>query len=356
MRNRGRNEDAKMEINIGTMGNVPKTGKEKEYLELRAKITNSILIRMRELLNVCQTELEFFSRLDDEGISLMYLVALGITNEENISSYQTMRKRGIDTYSVMEEAKGKRIDSSYLREITALEKEYPVLLNTRGENIENTLLTPQEKLALIQKQLGTSENVEPEKRDSKSAEVQAISHAVDLDIDLNFEEEEEESFSKEDSEAWRKVLKTIQENTDKVNQGVMVDNQEPLPEDNVKNIFILSNEFEVPYAEGYRFVFVKDLSNMGMFTAKKTNLLVVTQSVPKFLMMDFLSWMKGLMNSGDKYRITTLKNSPVRHSLIQEELFDLSKDSLDNFYERHENDEYIGDGVGIFYDLTSKIT
>lgn len=360
-RNRGGN-DVQMDINLGG-GDLlgVKGGKEREYLELRAKVTNTILIRMRELLNVCKTELEFFSRLEDENVSLMYLVALGITTEENITSYRTMRNRGIDTYKIHDEALGKRIDAAYLREIKSMEKEHPNLLNIKGDNIEKTLIRDVAELRKLDNPFDREDENTIET--IKNSDVASIVNEISLDDTINsFEDAEEtytkdlkekqESMSSDDINAWKSILTSIKEDVVQTEQGVL---ETPTKEDTKRTIYILSNEFATPYTEKYNFVFVKSSRSLGNFTSSKNNLLVVTQEVPAVVLEDFLNWVRGMVASDDKYRITTLKNSPVKSKYIQDELLDLSEDAIDSFYNRHENDEYIGDGVGTFFDLTSVI-
>lgn len=364
VRNNGVN-DVQLDINLGggNLNGITK-GKEQEYIELRAKVTNSTLIRMKELLNICKSELEFFSRLDDDGIPLTYLVALGITTEENISSYQIMRKRGIDTYRIQEQAIGKSIDSAYMREIKALEKPIPPLKNSRGENIERILSYAMEKPVVVQdtnKDESTYSDDKSDIRKGSKVDVDILTKEVSLDDTLNeitlVEEKSNEDFSSEEVGDWRNILTTVKRNTEKVEQGVEEEEvyEDLGAEDNRRTIYIIANEFEIAYNDKYRFVFVKNTKNLGLFTSSRNNLLVVTQDVPKPILTDFLSWLKGIIKSEDKYRITTLKNSPVRSQYIQDELYDLSEESLDEFYDRHKNDEYIGDGVGKFFDLTSAI-
>lgn len=360
-RNRGGN-DVQMDINLGG-GDLlgVKGGKEREYLELRAKVTNTILIRMRELLNVCKTELEFFSRLEDENVSLMYLVALGITTEENITSYRTMRNRGIDTYKIREEALGKRIDASYLREIKSMEKENPPLLNIKGDNIEKTLIRDINELRKLENPL-EQEDLDPDLV-VKNADVAGLVNEISLDDTFaSFAVEEEtaakeiverqENYSGESINDWRSLLTSIQEEVETTEDMSEEYQKENL---NKRTIYILSNEFATPYSEKYNFVFVKHSRSLGNFTASKNNLLVVTQEVPPVVLDTFLNWLRGMVASEDKYRITTLKNSPMTSKYIQGELEDLSEESIDRFYAKHENDEYIGDGVGTFFDLTSLI-
>lgn len=353
-RDRGVN-DVQLDINLGGGNMLGVTGgKEKEYIELRAKVTNSTLIRMKELLNICRSELEFFSRLDDDNIPLTYLVALGITTEENISSYQIMRKRGIDTYRIQEQAIGKSIDSAYMREIKALEKEVPPLLNAKGENIERILTYELEK-PVWAVDANHKAQEEPVKENEKQSVGGISEYTVSLDDAM---EEVEESITAEKANSlqetdWRNILNSVKANTEKAEQGV---EDVELPQDTGKrNVYIIANEFEVAYSDNYNFVFVNNTKSLGLFASNRNNLLVVTKDVPKFLMDEFVKWLRGMLRSEDKFRITTLRGVAMYADYIQEELYDLSDDSLDAFYEKHKNDEYIGDGVGSFYDLTSAL-
>lgn len=358
-RDRGQN-DVQVDINLGAGDMVrAKDSKEKEYLELRAKITNKILIRMRELLNICSSRLEFYSRLDDDGISLMYLVALGITTEEDITSYRTMRKRGIDTYKLQEQAEGKRIDGAYLREIQAMQKELPTLKNIRGDDIQRTVMEVEKKDPVADKPKEESKKEPVRKYDPGVA---ATANSVDLDDELgdfetDVEEEQEDTHTEEEEMSWKSVLSSVKANNQQRERGALYEpEEEQTPDESKKRIvYIIADEFQPPYSEKYEFVFVKNSMSLGSFTSSKNNLLVVTSDVPNRVLNDFVNWISGMVASSDRYRITTLKNAPMRSPHIQEELPDLSDESLDAFYERHKNEEYIGDGVGLFYDLTSEI-
>lgn len=329
-----------------------KTSKQQEYESLKSSISDAEKIRMRELLYVSKSQIEFLSRLEDERINLMYLVALGITTEEDIQSYLTLRERGIDTYSVQDSAKSKRVDSEYLREIEMIRKDYPNLKNIKGKDIQSTLnmrdyiksdaVLEKETLVRESKDKSVKGNVDDAPR-------------VNIDIDELEDESTEEEINK--AKDWKKIItglssKSPQEfkNVDDGKGPSFID-----IDDGTRNVYILANRFPTPDIEGYRFIFIDSSNSFSKFSINKNNLLILTSDIPEYLKTDLALWIKGVLDFGDKFRIATLRTSPLEADIVQGTLLRLDKECLDEFYNQHSTDEYIGKTEGSFLDLTSII-
>lgn len=331
-----------------------KTSKQQEYETLKSSISDAEKIRMRELLYVSKSQIEFLSRLEDERINLMYLVALGITTEEDIQSYLTLRERGIDTYGVQDSAKSKRVDSEYLREIEMIRKDYPNLKNVKGKDIQSTLNIKDyiksdavlEKEALV--------------RSAKEKPIKGnIDDAPRVNIDLDdFEDTQASSDVEiENAKDWKKIITGLTSKSTS-NQEYFDDGKGPSfidTDDGNRNVYILANRFPTPDIEGYRFIFVDNSNSFSKFSINKNNLLILTSDIPEYLKTDLALWIKGILEFGDKFRIATLRTSPLEADIVQGTLLRLDKECLDEFYNEHTTDEYIGKTEGSFLDLTSII-
>lgn len=357
-RDKGFNDDITLESSI--LDNV-KTSKQQEYESLKARITDSEKIRIRELMYVSKSQIEFMSKMEDEGINVTYLVALGITTEEDVSSYLALRERGIDTYSVQNLAKEKHVDGDYLREIELIKRGYPNLKNVKGDDIQRTV----NKSEYIKQDLTIKEDKLVENKTKNN-----IHDAPTVEIDLDAFESEGESTEKEIKEAqsWQSILKQIKSTT---NEQISEEEQETQIDSNsgeivqapkyreidskTRNVYILANKFATPNIEGYNFVFVTNGQSLNRFSINKNNLLILTSDVPQYVINDFANWLEGILASGERFRIATLKTSPLEHPIVEGTLLRLDKKSLDDFYEGHQTDNYIKETTGTFLDLSSFI-
>lgn len=357
-RDKGFNDAITLESSI--LDNV-KTSKQQEYESLKARITDSEKIRIRELMYVSKSQIEFMSKMEDEGINVTYLVALGITTEEDVSSYLALRERGIDTYSVQNLAKEKHVDGDYLREIELIKRGYPNLKNVKGDDIQRTV----NKSEYIKQDLTIKEDKLVENKAKNN-----VHDAPTVEIDLDAFESEGESTEKEIKEAqsWQSILKQIKSTT---NEQIIEEEQETQIDSNsgeivqapkyreidskTRNIYILANKFATPNIEGYNFVFVTNGQSLNRFSINKNNLLILTSDVPQYVINDFANWLEGILTSGERFRIATLKTSPLEHPIVEGTLLRLDKKSLDDFYEGHQTDNYIKETTGTFLDLSSYI-
>lgn len=333
--------------------NSIKTSKQQEYETLKSSISDSEKIRMRELLYVSKSKIEFLSRLEDERINLTYLVALGITTEEDIQSYLTLRDRGIDTYGIQDSAKAKRVDSEYLREIEMIRENYPNLKNIKGKDIQSTLnLDEYLKSDVVLKK----EVIEKPKtiRESKGN----VDDAPNINIDLEELDKESASTPEEIKKAkdWGQLIKNLTSKTDELtnDSGERIVGPSYMEiDDKVRNVYILADKFPTPDIEGYNFIFIDSSNSFNKFSINKNNLLILTSDIPEYLKSDLASWIKGVMNFGEKFRIATLRTSPLDADIVQGTLVRLDKECLDEFYNQHSTEEYIGKTEGSFLDLTS---
>lgn len=357
-RDKGFNDAITLESSI--LDNV-KTSKQQEYESLKARITDSEKIRIRELMYVSKSQIEFMSKMEDEGINVTYLVALGITTEEDVSSYLALRERGIDTYSVQNLAKEKHVDGDYLREIELIKRGYPNLKNVKGDDIQRTV----NKSEYIKQDLTIKEDKLVENKAKNN-----IHDAPTVEIDLDAFESEGESTEKEIKEAqsWQSILKQIKSTTNEQiseeEQETQIDSisgeivQAPKYREidsKTRNVYILANKFATPNIEGYNFVFVTNGQSLNRFSINKNNLLILTSDVPQYVINDFANWLEGILASGERFRIATLKTSPLEHPIVEGTLLRLDKKSLDDFYEGHQTDNYIKETTGTFLDLSSFI-
>lgn len=357
-RDKGFNDAITLESSI--LDNV-KTSKQQEYESLKARITDSEKIRIRELMYVSKSQIEFMSKMEDEGINVTYLVALGITTEEDVSSYLALRERGIDTYSVQNLAKEKHVDGDYLREIELIKRGYPNLKNVKGDDIQRTV----NKSEYIKQDLTIKEDKLVENKAKNN-----IHDAPTVEIDLDAFESEGESTEKEIKEAqsWQSILKQIKSTTNEQiseeEQETQIDSisgeivQAPKYREidsKTRNVYILANKFATPNIEGYNFVFVTNGQSLNRFSINKNNLLILTSDVPQYVINDFANWLEGILTSGERFRIATLKTSPLEHPIVEGTLLRLDKKSLDDFYEGHQTDNYIKETTGTFLDLSSYI-
>lgn len=381
-----------LNINIGAGGllNTGSSDKETYYRELRTKISDETLILMESVFKLHNSRKSIFSRLEDEGVSLMYLVALGITSEEDVQSYITLKERGIDIGNMLQDAKNNTWDEVYAREILSGEEAYPILRDTYGNPVQYTEdverpVTPTPSIQIRKEEpkepihikvMGQSESgvsadepSEPEGQvteDIAAAEDEVASTTDTLQVTISEEsidgKEDKEDVKK--SDWFAKLDQIINEaetsaKHDEADERLKQEEEEREPEEVVKprlkQVYILAESVAIPKLEGYEFFMVKGVQDFNNFTSHRDNLLVITQQVPKRLANHFLNWLKGVMSSGDRYRVVTLKSSAVPHDIVEAEV-SLTQEDLDNYYGEKAAKDYMGTGVGSFMDISSALS
>lgn len=341
--NRNRQANGDSDIAISQDINIPRTSKESEFETIKSQITDAEKIRMRELLYLSKSQLEFISRMESEGINPTYLVAFDIVTEEDLNSYFSLKDRGIDTFSLQKESNVKKVDGGYYREILTAKKEMPPLLNIKGDNIQKTLNKEEYIRDVV--------SISPEQKEPENKALRDVpSIAIDLEeLDNAIMEEKIE-----EAKDWKQLFSKIKEQY-KEEEAVSDSTLLIATDENTRNVYILSEEFVTPIIEGYNFIFIKTPENFSRFAVNKNNLLILTKNVPKYLLENFAEWIKGVIEKGDNFRIATLSTSKLSHSIIQGTLLKLDKKSLDDFYNEHKTEDYLGEAVGSFTNLTSII-
>ncbi|MGM9929450.1 MAG: hypothetical protein ACI35P_16020 [Bacillus sp. (in: firmicutes)] len=368
----------KMSINIGSGGLLNATGtNDAEYLEsVRAKITDDDLVRLEAIFKVTSGRERIFNRLEAEGIPLMYLVALGITSKEDIQSYLTVKERGLDLHGRLEETADVGVDTLYAREVLSAEQEYPRLRNVRGELIPDisegqVVFNGREEMVQSftheeDEADGSDVNVDIMERlpadEEHGGHVPAITVGVDAPAEDSVDAEavngiEDKSVDAEtDSKAdgsWKDTLNQI--------MNEITNGQEEVAEVPVhtrpqkkrdREVYVLADRITLPDIEGYKFIQVTSIHGVNNFSAHRDNLLVITRQIPEQVLKHFRNWLRGIKSDGQKYRIVTLESSSVKDEVIEDEIT-LTKESLDTYYDSHDVDNYIGDGVGSFMDIST---
>ncbi|WP_460271813.1 hypothetical protein [Bacillus sp. NEAU-Y102] len=316
----------------------------------------------------------------------MYLVALGITSEEDVQSYLTLKERGIDIGNMLQDAKNNTWDEVYAREILSGEEVFPILRDIYGNPVQYVEDTerpttptpsiqiqkeePKEPIHIkVMGQTEVEDLTEPEEQVMGDVEVAADKVASTTDaLQVTVSEETAEvTADKEDvkkSDWFAKLDQIINEaetsaKHDEEDERLKQEEEEREPEEVVKprlkQVYILAESVAIPKLEGYEFFMVKGVQDFNNFTSHRDNLLVITQQVPKRLANHFLNWLKGVMSSGDRYRVVTLKSSAVPHDIVEAEV-NLTQEDLDNYYGEKDAKDYMGTGVGSFMDISSALS
>lgn len=371
---------SEININVGSTGilNVETVDKSLKYESLLGEITPDIIRDIARILEESKTKTQAFTKLEDAKISLEYLIALGITSEEQIYAYQVIRSRGIleDLSSNIQKVKS-TVDEDYALEIIQLERPLPVFRDINDQEIPETLtlkeltnqqveriielesqvrqleLNLEQERAYYQEQL--QQGVEDEDTQYEKGVLTALkeTHEVDL-FDLTVKTEEEEAQQKE-VQAWQEALskvKQLAEQHTKESEDSGESEVVDTVEGETRTVYILSTVFNTPQIEGYTIKFIEKPVDLNYFTASKDNLLIITDNIPRYIVTIFVNWINGISTNTDRrYRIVTLEGSELTHALI-EGTVELTKESLDNYYNVHTLEQYTGSGVGSFLDIS----
>lgn len=350
-----------LNIHIGSGGllNATDTGKSEYLSTVRAKITDDDLIRLESIFKLSSGRDHIFKRVEEEGIPLVYLVALGITSQEDIQSYLTVKERGIDIQSVLGGSFELGVDTLYAREILSMEEEYPRLRNIHGDLIPDI---SEAAAGGSPAQSTIQQVVQSEDRAQVNEDVVENSGVEDIESRLNLAPVKETVPNNSGEKpktvgSWQETLAQIvadiQQNEEVVTKEEAVEDETPVTKkDRDRQVYVLADNITLPEIPGYRFIQVTSIQGVNTFTAHRDNLLVITRQIPKSVANHFMDWLKGVKDGGDRYRIVTLESSSVRHDVI-EDVINLTKEDLDNYYVKHDSMSYIGDGVGSFMDISS---
>lgn len=387
-------DDIKINVGSGGLLNRAGQGLEQDYTQIRASVTVELIKHITDVAKVSKTKTQFFTRLDDDGVSLRVLVALGICTEESISAYRTLRKRGLNNLD-KEEEDLQRVDEAYALEIFNQEEAYPYLLDADGNRLDEQVTMNElidrliaEKAELMRKlsdqRIENIENVvndkyaEQDRMNKKRSETEITNIEINVFDENSLSEEALEELKEEEKVAddWRSVLDSLktkieddtqkeQELVTKYEQALTENNDElaseiveqielKVKEERLKEIYIISPVFDVEPIEGYSIKFITDATDFSYFTTSRDNLLLLTDNIPRYLVTLFVEWIKGLESKNLAYRVAKLEGTKLVHKLIEGEVT-LTKVSLDDYYEKHVLSNYVGSGLGEFRSISKSL-
>lgn len=373
---------ATININIGSGGllDVESVDKQVKYQRLLSEITTSTLKEIATIFERTQeqsgTKSQAYQLMNDAGIPLEYLIALGLTNEESIYGYQVLSQRGILEGGVSKSKVGKGVDEDYANEVRKLEKPKPRLVSLTGDSIEEMqslaemndqqveisieqgtqirqlelrIKTLQAELEMAEQRVPT--NIE---EDYVSGVLGAMEGSRELDLtdlipEISVNEPNHNPADQKEDEL-RKYLDRLKQKAGEYEPGVGDDDEYLEEVDTVRTVYVLSQEFHIEQVPGYTIKFIESSVDLNFYTNSKHNLLVITNNVPRYILNVFVEWIKGVSTSNKKYRIVTLEGAEMSHPLI-EAVVQLTKESLDEYYELNELSKYTGKGVGSFLNI-----
>lgn len=373
---------ATININIGSGGllDVESVDKQVKYQRLLSEITTSTLKEIATIFERTQeqsgTKSQAYQLMNDAGIPLEYLIALGLTNEESIYGYQVLSQRGILEGGVSKSKVGKGVDEDYANEVRKLEKPKPRLVSLTGDSIEEMqslaemndqqveisieqgtqirqlelrIKTLQAELEMAEQRVPT--NIE---EDYVSGVLGAMEGSRELDLtdlipEISVNETNHNPADQKEDEL-RKYLDRLKQKAGEYEPGVGDDDEYLEEVDTVRTVYVLSQEFHIEQVPGYTIKFIESSVDLNFYTNSKHNLLVITNNVPRYILNVFVEWIKGVSTSNKKYRIVTLEGAEMSHPLI-EAVVQLTKESLDEYYELNELSKYTGKGVGSFLNI-----
>lgn len=367
-----------LQVNIGT-GGLLSTGvssREANYRELRTKISEETLVLLQSVFRMHKSREAIFRRLEDEKVPLTYLVALGITSEEDVQSYLTLKGRGLAMRELKNDSKIVEYDEVYAREIIAGADTYPTLLDIHGKEVQLPKAVQDVKMTYKPADAPGEPVVERAVQEEKPQEEVTFPALEEIQVHgvaVTQEDVQEESALAEtkatedvkEDEAWReKLYQIISEgdteakhaDTDEAEQKQQEAEEEkgqPAPP-RAKEVYLLADTVSIPKLQGYEFYVVRGVQDFNNFTAHRDNLLIITRDVPKKQSEMFLNWLKGVMRCGDKYRVATLSFSAIHHPIVEAELT-LTQESLDSYFEQRDAKSYLGTGVGKFMDISDRL-
>lgn len=189
------------------------------------------------------------------------------------------------------------------------------------------------------------ESLEQENVDEKEQE-----EYTDNDF-ISFSEEQDEQ--EEDNKETDGNIETVEESTEITKKETPIYKPKPKPKPK-KNVYLIADNLLTPVIEGYNIIQVKEVNQLTQYTSSRNNLMIITQHIPKEIQKVFLEWLNSVNNGSKKYRIVTLRGQAVSFELIETEV-DLTKESLDAYYEEYNEERYKGKDVDSFLDISSYI-
>lgn len=319
-------EENREKVNLGMSKGDYLTGRAKGnkreyYEEIRKRITDNDEKNIRNIAHFSNTLSDVFRKMEDEGIPLDYLVALGFAEEIDIESYNNLKVKGLSVSQLDDDLQ--EADETLQKQIMEYMEEIPEL--KRIVNLEE-------------------DSTEEEKEDAYQKAFEGIEkHSKEKEREQGGREEKEEN---EDVNKLRglidkyKIAKKKKDTKQKKRKNL----------EERRSIKVVGDNIEIPEIEGYNVEEVTDFSQITSLTSNRRDILVVANTIPDKLQMKFLKWIKGLETAGNRYRIVTLKGKELRHPLI-EETVELTKESIDDYLEEYKDSRYTGEDVKGFKDI-----
>lgn len=299
-------QEEQINIRDNTAG-IPKdvlNNREDYYEDVRKNITGTDKKRIRNIGRMSKNINDVFRRMEEEGLPLEYVVALGLAEEIDIESYQNMKIKGLDRYE-LEGKDEKEVDEDIKNEVLGYEDDMPEVI-----------------------------------------------------VDEDDEEEEEEEVTKGSRhiENFINMFKVNKKGTEtdqalETEDGGNNNKQEKGNKKERRKIFVVGTDVEEPELDKYEVIKVGNMSQVTSFTSTRKDLLVVTRDVPKDIQKPLLEWFKGIDNTDRKYRMVTLKGYELNHSLV-EDVIELTEESLDEYFDKFKDESYMSEDVGSFRDIT----
>lgn len=375
-------QDSPLNINVGSSGllNVETVDKRLKYANRLNEVTNQTIRDMAQVFEDSRTKTQAFMKMEDRGIPLDYMIALGLTTEEQVYAYQTIRERGlIEELSQRTDQVGSSMDEDYAMEILKLSRPIPKLKTIDDVELDEQLTLEelngemtQEVIMLRSKvreleyeiqtkidQTRYEDSIRPEDQDT-AYEREVLSGLKEVDevdvYDLTIATDEEVEERNKSMEWQKKLNKLKQLNTERMVNETETKSTEGGDEVtnaglDVRNVYILSSKFNVDPIEGYEINFIEKTVDLNYFTSSRNNLMIITNNIPRYIVSIFVDWIKGVTDMDGGYRMVTLKGAELTHPLI-EGTIELTKESLDEYYENHTLEQYTGNGVGSFLDIS----
>lgn len=360
-------------INVGVSG-VKQSFDDKsrltEYDRIRSQITTEDIERIIHIAEKSETKNQLFTKVEDDGINLLMLVAMGVATEEAIDSYRTLRRRGFDTMKVRQDSVG--IDEDYKNEVMMNSFDLPTLRNIEGEELpepkklselfkESELMRYDLERKVKQLEQGITERSQQKQVVVEKDEIEEdIEQLIDITEDVvKLEEGLEEDMGIEESQVWESVferlVREVEDTSKEQEKYDYIKNIKVRNQDKTKNVYILTDDESLDVSiDGYKVKLIREPNDLTLYTSSKDNLLILEKSIPRPLVRIFARWFKRLSDRGESYRIVTLKGREVMNSIV-EEVVELTKESLDDYYRRYEKKKYQGSGVGTFFDIGEEI-
>lgn len=360
-------EEVKIEgkgINIGMSSEGLVRGKQEQkeqyYKELKKQITMRDEQEIRNIAGTVQmgtgrTIYDVFAKMEEARIPLDYLVAMGLVDEIDLESYQNLKVKGLDTRDIIAEEDHVGVDETLRMQVMSQITKMPELKELITDK-ELGLVEPEKYIDEYQRRVDEFTEITPSHKKNTVEETEEETPYTEklpqgeedtVRVKKEFVQDEASAHLTEFKNLALQIGKTGRKMESRARQQEQAEEADRIR--NVRSVYVIEQDALLPVIDGYNIKSVNGMEDVIEYTTSKRNLMVITQSIPKHLHKDLIDWLRGI--AGTKYRIVTLKESPVGHKLVEETL-ELTKDSLDAYYENHPDEMYVGKDVEGFEDIS----